>query len=316
MDDESRDTRAFFSRPQPVDLSKDFPFFAFISAVELPRGCLPPSNRLKRRIVVGRGSSKKTAFELTRMEAIERYCSQYQEHFPEQVVAVRVFGSSKKVENSADVYLGHPRAVYSVNSKGTAAGETTEAAAIRAILELIEKAVINEKDTVWWRIDVGAFKVIKPYCEWLNEQGRVLVAKASVKGENVFVVSAACTDFDGGRPTEGSAGDVDLERAVRRACEEAMFLWRNMVQLEMNAVALSEFPEDELRAVRLYRGCTPSPFREQNGLKEFCMAPPMDSFLSLEEVAEIGLMVLGNAIALFDLTNEELGVPVIRALAK
>lgn len=197
------------------------------------------------------------------------------------------------------------------DSIGAAAGETPEDAVRRAALETLEHlhlARLRAGSGELAPVDPAHEPAIAPHAAWLAGQFRGLEVRARAFAPGYVVAVAASADLDGGRRTEGSAARLGRSEAVRAAVEEAMFHWRNMVELERAAPDPSAMAEGDRARIARYRGALP---RESWPPAE-ATDPGELAGTDVEGLLAAVAVVSGQRVRAFDLTAPEVGVPVVR----
>ncbi|WP_415009641.1 YcaO-like family protein [Amaricoccus sp.] len=196
-------------------------------------------------------------------------------------------------------------------SAGAAAGESPGDALRRAALEVLEHLHVDRLRAGSGElapVDPAGEPAIAPHVAWLATQFRALEIRARAFAPGYVVAVAACSDLDGGRRTEGSAARGGRAEAVRAAVEEAMFHWRNMVELERAAPDLAAMAEEDRLRIARYRGALPREVWPPAASADPGEAAATDVEGLLAAVA----VVSGRRVRAFDLTAPEIGVPVIR----
>lgn len=295
--------------PQALSMPPGFPFHISLCAVTTRNGCEPPDNLLSQRIAVGRGRTQREADLLAVAEAAERYSIQYSSDLPDRMDPVATLGGPPEPSPLLDLTLGAPGRRN--GSAGAAAGRDPEHAAARAALETLEHLHLDRLRSGAGElaaVDLAGEAAIAPHVAWLDGQLRRLEVRARAFAPGYVVAVAACSDCDGGRRTEGSAARLRRGPAVRAAAEEAIFHWRNMVELERAAADLAAMPDDERARVARYRGAWPIaawPAPEASDVGEHRGA-------DLEGLLAAVLVLARRRVRLFDFTAPEVGVPVMR----
>lgn len=217
-------------------------------------------------------------------------------------------GPANPVE-TVELTLGAPGRTN--GSAGAAAGESPEDALRRAALETLEHlhlarllAGVGELA----RVDPAGEPKIAGHVAWLAGQFRRLEIRARAFTPGYVVAVAACTDLDGGRRTEGSAARLGRAGAVRAAVEEAMFHWRNMVELERAAPDLAAMSADDRARVARYRGAA----APQDWPEAVASEPGEAGRADVEGLLAAVAVVSGRRVRAFDMTAPEVGVPVVR----
>lgn len=288
-----------------------FPFYIALCGVTTRKGCAPPENLLSCRIAAGRGRTQAEADLLAVAEAAERYSIQYSTALPERLEPFLTIGGPAEPAEVVELTLGAPGRVNT--SIGAAAGRTSRDALRRAALETLEHlhlARLRAGSGELAAVDPAAVPEIGPHAAWLAGQFRGLEVRARAFAPGYVVAVAACADRDGGRRTEGSAARRDRGAAVRAAVEEAMFHWRNMVELERAAPDLAAMAEEDRAMVARYRGALPrEAWPEAEAAAEAAVGRA-----DLEGLLAAVAVVSGGRMRAFDMTVPEVGVPVARIL--
>lgn len=299
------------SAPHFPALPPDWPFHIAVVALALPAGCAPPEG-LAARVASGAGATRAEAAFRALMEGAERYALQYSDARPARLMPFATAGGVMADEPITRLTLGAPGGG-GVTSRGAAAGDGLGDAGDRACLETLEHlalARLAEGDgSAFHRVDLPE---LTPYRSYLDGQLRGL--SLWMAGGPQHVVAIACTaDRNNGRPTIGSAAGEEPRQTAIRAVEEAMFLWRNMVEMERRGAPVTPGPAGE--AARLYRGAVPAPgwldaLTARSGEGREAPLPLMGPAPLLETVARVA----GQRARLFDMTVPVLPVPVARVL--
>jgi ribosomal protein S12 methylthiotransferase accessory factor YcaO len=264
---------------------------------------------LSRRVATGRGRSQAEADRLAVAEAAERYSIQYSSALPKRQRPFVTIGGPADPVATVELTLGSPGRVN--GSTGAAAGASPEDAVRRAALETLEHlhlARLRAGSGELAPVDPVAEPAIASHVAWLAGQFRRLEIRARAFAPGYVVAVVACADLDGGRPTEGSAARLDRAEAVRAAVEEAMFHWRNMVEIERAAPDLAAMAADDRARIARYRGALPREAWPPSAAAEPGELDPTDVEGLLAAVA----VVSGRRVRAFDLTAPEVGVPVVR----
>jgi ribosomal protein S12 methylthiotransferase accessory factor YcaO len=300
------------SRPHVVFDADAFPFAAAVCAVRPTPGCRPPGNLFSKRIASGRGETAEEASTVAMIEAAERYSLQYSSLRDNWLYPFFTLGGSPEPAPQSGLALGAPDATCIVTSRGSAAGTTRDDASRRAVLELLEGEhhldSQRDKRLSYYRPDGPG--PLRGEFDWLHSQLRRLDC-VILEGQGYFACYCSCADFDGGRPTMGGAAGLDLSETARAAARESIFHWRNMILLEQNAIDLQTLPEAEAHAVRRYRGAEPRPERLELPIRPWPRTPALS--VDTEALCSTLHEVTGRRVRLFDMTDVELGVPVVRA---
>lgn len=303
------ETAKLISKPSFAKFPNDAPIHVAFRLIELRPGTQPPVGAMARRIAFGTARSAEEAARLAGFEAIERYALQFS---CEASVRCESFIASDDGVHAIDrsqLALGAPETNGEVTSKGAAAGQTIDAAAISAVCECLEHA-LDAQDAYSHRLPAEALP--KDLSTWLAghlRQLEVHVVQADCAG---LLLRAVCADLDGGRPTYGTALSADLRRGVWRAAGEAVVSWRNMVTLDHKGVTPSDMHADEARFFQLYRGARSDRPAAPEALFDHTTwrsASPV-----LAEVLTFAQKTLGRPIAVFEMTAPELPLPVVKAV--
>ena len=300
------------SQPHTIPLPAGVPFRASVASVALPPGCTPPVGTLPLRIGSGIGPTQEVAEFLALTEAAERYALQYASDRPIQLDPVLTEGGAPASVPITELTIGAPGRPDNT-SKGAAAGVDLEDASQRALLEVLEHFHVAPEGGLVGRftaLDPKLISEVKPHLDYLDSQLRILELTILISPHGYCVVRALCRDFDGGRPTLGSAAGLLLGETIQRATEEALLIWRNMVEIEHRGLPTASVSGRQRRLFRIYRGA--------NRLK--LDAPTKDPLESLEiPPGEMGLAqtlhaVTGQRVRVFDLAIPTLAVSVARVL--
>lgn len=131
------------SRPQRVLEDLKCPVYSAICFVDLPQGTLPPPNGAPHRVALGHGRTHRDAGSLAMLEAVERYSIQHRSSLAARIFPFLARNGRAEEIATAELTLGVPGGP-ETTSIGAAAGENREAAAIRAVLELLEHRHVAE----------------------------------------------------------------------------------------------------------------------------------------------------------------------------
>ncbi|QUJ78145.1 YcaO-like family protein [Sulfitobacter albidus] len=298
--------RGLISGAQALAVPPNAPLSAAVRIVHLRAGARPPEDAVGLRVAFGCGATAPAAARLAGFEAIERYALQFSSDASETLESVMASdGEIYRMPRTA-LALGAPGTAGTVSSKGAAAGPSPEAAAMWAVLECLEHGLeargLTHRLTGWQ----------SPLADWLKTHLRGIDLHVTPYAGVGVLVRAVCADFDGGRPTYGSAFGGALEETVRRAIEEAIVSWRNMAALEHRGVLAQGLAQTEARLFALYRGARadrpacPDADTEASGISP---ANP-----SLGDALRAAADVLGQPVAVFDMTAQELPLPVFKAV--
>lgn len=234
-----------------------------------------------------------------------QYCSD----LPATLDPFVTIGGEPEAAPLVELALGAPGR--SNSSVGAAAGENLEDAVSRAALETLEHLHLDRMRSgadVFAAVDPAAEPSIAAHLTWLSGQFRCIDIRVSSFSPGYCTAVAACCDLDGGRRTEGSAARTDRQEALRAATEEAIFHWRNMVELERAAPDLGAMADEDRERVARYRGALP---------RESWPAPGAEVGGNRGEADMEGLLaavavVSGRRVRVFDFTVEEVGMPVVK----
>lgn len=307
-------SRQVISKPQLQELPRNTPFYAALCVIDLAIDCEPPISGVPRRLATGYSRHPDTAHFLALAEAAERYSLQYSSVRPTILKSFNTSENSARSMSIERLTIGAPGTNGQINSQGCAAGVDLEDASSRAVLELLEHLIIEE-------ILAGkrACSALPPDSSatssldaWLKGQFRQLNHLVHASDAGYFVVVSRCSDFDGGRPCHGSAAATSLENAVLNSSLEAIFHWRNMVEIERRGTQFERLRNEEELALLEYRGARPR--------RDWPVAQPLPQTDSEAYELDLGELVKelsslsGSEVLLFDLTVDELEVPVVRAV--
>lgn len=301
----------YISAPHLLEMPSDLPFEAALCTVKLPAGCLPPENPLGVRIGAGVGADEHIATFLAMAEAAERYSLQFTASRPETLHPVRTVGGPSETISIAALTLGSPSA-QRMRSKGSALGETLDEAVQRACLEQLEHFHIRPDGQL-----IGGFKVcklsrFKPLHDvqmFLQGQLRELDVRLLSSELGYFVAHVTCRDCDGGRRTFGSAASISRDAAAMRAVQEAVILWRNMIEMEKSAVKLEHLEGEHAKQVAIYRGAEPFDLKPIGGL-----SPNRRLVKQRPHIVEVLSDLTGSRVRVFNLSVGEIGLPVAKIL--
>ncbi len=288
-------------------LPDKFPVAIAVVAVRPTKGCELPSGE-RARLGTGTGPTRAMAAFKASCEAVERYSIQYDANFPELWWPIKVLCGDGDPLTPTSLCLGAPGG--HAGSIGCATGSNMDDAIDRAALELLEHhelARLNSGAQQSVSFDPATISNLASVADYLHSGLRHLRAEV-VFHSGYPVVRAICCDPDGGRPTEGSAAAASIEKAATKAVEEAIFSWRNMIELERNGVP--SIDGENGRLLRVFRGAEAAslPLPELNQGER---PPDIQSGLQkrpLEALAE----AIGQRIRVFDMTSPQLGLPVAR----
>lgn len=294
------------------------PLFLSAVALGLPEGCTTYDSRKPYRTAVGVGWTREDADYLACIEAIERYSIQFSQDAPKAFDCFKSSAGKLKSFPAETVMIGVPRDPYSVTDIGCAAGPTREFASKKAILELLEHhhhaRLFCGTDRLAL-IEPGKFEIFDPLLEWLTDQLRIVDVRVSLHSDAYCFAICACSDLDGARRTEGTAVATSIQEAVQSALFEAVSFWRNMIDLEKNALPLQEVTDIERQAIRFYRGADNRP--KWPTYKEiFSENDTLLSTRSTGHLLQLASDEMQKDLHLVDLTDIEIGTPVVRCLSE
>lgn len=300
---------AYCTAPRALSTPPDFPFYIALCGVTTRNGCQPPENLLSRRIAAGLGCSQSEANLLAVAEAAERYSIQYCADLPDVIKPFVTIGGAAESARRVELAIGAPGRANT--SAGAAAGRDPEDAVRRAALEALEHLHLGRLRAGSGElvpVDPAGEPAIAAHVAWLSGQFRRLEIRARAFAPGYVVAAVGCSDLDGGRRSEGSAARLDRAGAVRAAVEEAIFHWRNMVELERAAPDVGGMaPDDRMRLAR-YRGAVPReawPVPEEAEVGDRGQA-------DVEGLLAAVAVVSGRRVRGFDFTTPEVGVPVVK----
>lgn len=306
---ELAETAKVISKPSFAEFPNGAPIHAAFRLIELRPGTLSPVGAMARRVAFATASSADEAAILAGFEAIERYALQFSGEAPARCESVIASNGDTHAIDRSQLTLGAPGTNGDVTSKGAAAGQTLEAAAISAVCECIEHA-LDAQDAYSHRLPSAALP--RDLNTWLAGHLRRLevhVAKADCAG---LLLRAVCADLDGGRPTYGTAVSADLSRGIWSAAGEAVVSWRNMVTLDHKGVTPSDMDTDEARFFKLYRGArSDRPVAPETAFDHTAWRPAPPKLGAVLALAEV---ILSRPVAVFDMTAPELPLPVVKAV--
>lgn len=290
---------------------KGFPYHFAIVGVKLLDGCLPPPGA-KARVGVGVGLTESDAQTRAYYEAAERFSLQFD---PERQGTVPIYakhGAFDQALTWASVSLGSPDP--SVTSKGTAAGTCLSSALDRAVLEIIEHHALRN-----WASDVYQVSPIDMpddhrVAQYLARRHRQIKAHIAHHKNGAFVAYVAISDNGGARLTTGTGSAWSVNQAIEKAMREAVFTWRNFIELERNGAEISEAAGDMVQAWRIYLGAD-----EPAEMGRHVTAPLEWNRQSASEgspLKPLALLsdLLGKSVAAADITSPQLGIPVVKVI--
>ncbi len=305
---ERAETAKLISKPSFAEFPKGAPIHAAFRKVELRDGTQPPKGAMARRLSFGTARTADVAARLAGFEAIERYALQYSSTAP--AIRTSLIASDGKSHRASldTLSLGAPLTNGQVTSKGSAAGPTIEAAALNAALECLEHAV--DASDCKYLLPTSAMP--KDLTDWLAAHLRKLVVCVAILPDVGLLIRTVCSDADGGRPTYGTAFSADLERGVWHAASEAVVSWRNMVTLEHTGVTPEGMTGEVLRLFRLYRGACQN--RPVDPDVPFDIAGWRAPNPTLGSALNAAAERLGRPVAAFDMTAQEIPLPVVKVI--
>lgn len=291
------------SRPHMLPLPDATPFEAAVCTVSLPPACLPPESRVGLRVSSGTGPETETASFKALCEGAERYSIQYSTNMPSDLSPIVWAGRDSAAEATCDLTIGSS-SKRTRSSRGSATGATIEDACQRAILECIESVLVSPNGQLrgdFQKISETTIPALQLHIDFLSSQARKIEIYL-LELNRLFALCAVCSDLNGSRPTLGSAVSHDYEDGARRAVEESMLLWRNMIELERSGVVVADLPENDRKCLEIYRGLKsiPSTF------------DPLPSVAKLADPIEVLRAISGKNAKVFDLTSRELKIPVAK----
>jgi len=232
--------KGFISKPHFPFLPPDFPLAIAVSSVQLSTGCKSPAGS-RLRTGAGTGQTKERAGFRALCEAAERFSLQFSPDRPEVLEPFKTLNGLPEAAAGNQLYLGSPNGTAS--SVGCAAGKSLEDASERAVLELLEKrdfeVTKNECDEVV-HLDAGQVPNLISMHKYLIQRQRFTQLTGHIYSQGFCIVRAVLCDETGGRPTFGSAASSSILTALRKAIEEAVLSWRNMIELERNGIPSTE----------------------------------------------------------------------------
>ncbi len=291
------------SMPHFPHIPRACPMHIAVSSVQLLPGCVPPQGA-KNRIGAGTGRDQDSAGLRAMCEAVERYALQYRTGLgPKRSVWS---SDATLLELSArELCIGAPEG--SARSVGCAAGATLEDAAERGAFEHLEYLIFEHAAfAAAPRVVVDGSRLghLQDLVQFLDDQLRQVHFECVVDPDGFVAVRAALTDVNGARPTFGGAAAVTLEEATRKAADEAVLSWRNMVELERNGAPA----RGQGALMDAYRGLVdPVTFGEVSS-----GALPADPPEAREPMPVVLARKLGRPVHVFDMTAPEIAFPVAR----
>lgn len=300
------------SKPHPLPLPSGLPFCAAVCSVSIPVGCVPPSGSVPLRVGCGVGETLETAAFLALAEAAERHAIQYDPQRDASVKPILCAGGPAGSVSFSELTLGAP-AGGCVDSRGSAAGGSLLSATNRALYELLEGYHVGPRGALrgsFFAFDSCAATFLSPHIAFLSSQLRELHIAAMVSPHGYSVARVICRDLNKGRCTIGSACGAELKHTIRRAVEEAILLWRNLVEMEARSAPIPNASTHEGVLVHIYRGAAQIDASACGEKKETLPSvPAVDT-----PIAQIVSSVTGSRVRVFDLTAPSVGIPVARAV--
>ncbi len=302
-------TSGLFGPPHIPFLPDGFPISLAVIAVQPTQGCELPLGE-RARLGTGTGPTRDKAVYKAACEAVERYSLQYDSTLPDLRSPIEVLGGASDPLPQVSLCLGAPGG--NAGSIGCAAGSSLDDAIDRAALELLEHhelARLQSGAEQGITFDPATISNLASIADYLELGLRQLRAEVVFR-RGYAMVRAVCCDPDGGRPTEGSAAAASIDQATTKAVEEAVFSWRNMIELERNGVAPVE--GEQGRLLRTYRGAEASllPLPKHDPGKQ---PPAHQEYLNLRPL-EVLAGVADTRVRVFDMTSPKLGLPVVRVV--
>lgn len=320
----SRHCRTLIGDPQPVDLSRHCPLFAYVCAVSLPAGCTPPAGRLPMRIGAGAAPSSDWARTLSLFEAAERYSLQYRTGDPESEKASAWSTSTIDEMPTQWLRLGHPQTeAGAVDSRGCAIGRNQIDASVRSVLELIERDAVeawrssaNQMEAL--RIDTPPRGWLNDMLQWLDSLGRELNLLQVLHPSGASTFISVCCDIGGTKPVWGSAAGFDPALTLSRASIESVVSWRNLMAIDMNGLMDEDLPPAHAELLRIFRGREPIPNWRADAVGAFpeklAKSPSELSDTALRQQLDDLLRTVDYPVSIFDLTRKDMAVPVVRVV--
>ncbi len=304
------ETAKVVSKASFAEFPNNAPLHAAFRTIRLRNGTLPPAGSMPLRIAFGVAETPERAALLAGFEAIERYALQYSKDGPEIFESVLASDGNLHSLPGSRLLLGSPVSIGQIDSKGAAAGPSPEAAAMAAIFEFLEHQLDSQ----------NAYSHIVPQDAvptglnaWLKRQLRLLSIHAAPLPDVGVLVRAVCSDFLGGRPTFGTAFSANFFDALNSAIGEAVVSWRNMVTLEFNGITTQEMGQQEKRLFEIYRGAQTNPFKTPDRVLD--PSELRTPNLTLRDALAVAATVNSGPVGVFDLTVEEIPLPVAKVVA-
>lgn len=301
--------QSYISAPGFPFLPEDFPFRLAVCSVSPTEGCEPPSMG-KLRLGVGVGQTNEIAAFTAMCEAVERFSLQFDATAHSVMSPTLTWNGDAADVPLKKLSLGAPGA--QTSSKGCAAGESFDDAVDRAALEAIEHLILDRfRSGTVATIGINPAQ-IETVCDvnaYLAPRLRKLKLEALIGRQGYVVVRAICCDHDGGRPTIGSAADLNVVEACIRATDEAVVSWRNMIELERNGIAAD--PNSSSSLLHVYRGAVSNEYdREPELLNSSDLVVPKTTARPIEILTQI----VKARVRVFDMCHAQIGLPVVRVI--
>ncbi|TNJ38752.1 YcaO-like family protein [Phaeobacter sp. B1627] len=293
--------RRLISAPAACDMPDGFPFRAALCAVNLDQhnGAVLLSS--------GFGETEEEAGFLAEMEAAERYSLTYDPLREDPIAPILWAGGSAQPLPQADLALRAPGRKN--RSHGAAAGPEIDKACRAALLEMLEHIHIEPgRGSQFFELDLPVLPAARAMHDWCRDRHRALSCQVCDANHGYVVVRARCSDLNGGRPTYGSAAASDPVAAVISALREAIFSWRNMVELESRGAQAGSDPLSQ-SALLEYRGATVARPWPQCPIGEI---PRTSSCTSTKTLLGHLSELVQERVQLFDLTHPSFQIPVAR----
>jgi len=309
------------SSPEPIPLPHPDIIFGFLCAARLPAGCLPPPGRVPVRLGIGASFDRSEAYRAALYEGIERYSAQYRDTDGETMISTGLAGSAKATVPSMQVLLGHPAnatEATALTSRGCAAHSTFPAAALNAVLELIEfDGVERCRDGTADCRPVALPDAIVPpeAAARIARAGRDLRLFRVDHETGVPTWLCLCRGEGGSRPVIASAAGLDPRPTIRRAVVEALLVWQNLEVIEARGTPIEELPSIHRDIGRMWFGEKPLPIGLGEALAESALSEEGGVGWDNDPDAALGALLRKwrEDVALIDLTREEVAIPVVRA---
>jgi len=234
------------------------------------------------------------------------------------MTAIGLAGSFDITLSAGQLLLGHPKRPSDANllsSQGCASGASLEDAALRGLLELIEVDALRR----WKSGDAVASPVAwEPIgrqlalAERLLNEGRQLRICRIGHRSTARVFMSICCDIGGARPSIGSAAGIDPTDTLDRALIESVFMWRNLVAMEHRGVQDTDLSPLHLEILKAWRGQIALPTIQDSD------PAPLGAANAPNVPAECSMASLSNAwgesVAVFNMTRQPIGIPVVRVV--